>query len=156
MDNLIGRNNPNYVAKDEYYTPAYIFEKLNFVFDLDVAAPVQDLSNVTASASYNIQTDGLSSNWYGTVWMNPPFSKAKPWVEKFMAHGNGIALLPASKALWFEQIWDMADGISVLGNQLKFEYEGKTKKGIFMPCMLFAIGETCANVLKNAGFSRVR
>ena len=156
MDNLIGRNNPDYVAKDEYYTPFYIFEKLDFVFDLDVAAPVEDLSHVTASASYNVNIDGLKADWYGTIWMNPPFSKAKPWVEKFISHNNGIALLPTSKARWFEQIWESADGIALLGNQLKFEYEGKVNKGIFMPCLLFAMGETCADVLRNAGFSRVR
>jgi hypothetical protein len=41
--------------------------------------------------------------------MNPPFSNATPWARKFMAHGNGVALMPVSRAKWLVEIWNMPE-----------------------------------------------
>ena len=156
MENLIGRNDPGYKPKDDYFTPKYIFDALKTVFDLDVAAPIGGNTAVPSIYYFDIHSDGLKSNWFGKVWMNPPFSAAKPWVEKFIEHNNGIALLPTSKAKWFELMWAKSEAIVLLDNQLKFVYEGKKNKGIFMPCMLFAMGSDNAEILKRSGLSHVR
>jgi len=156
METLIGRNNPNYKPKDEYFTPSHLFDSLQVIFDLDVAAPEGGAPHVPTLHHYTKKEDGLKQKWFGNVWMNPPFSESKLWVLKFMDHKNGIALLPTSKAKWFEQIWAEAEGIALLSNQLKFEFEGKENKGIFMPCMLFAYGELNVKALRDSGLSRVR
>jgi hypothetical protein len=39
--------------------------------------------------------NGLLADWVGTVWLNPPFSNKRPWYERLLLHGNGIALMPA-------------------------------------------------------------
>jgi hypothetical protein len=90
---------------DQCFTPEHIFASLGLKFDLDVAAPVGGVDWVPAKRHYSHKDDGLKQPWRGRVWMNPPFSNPKPWVEKFLAHGNGVALLPMSKSKWFFELW---------------------------------------------------
>jgi len=152
---LIGRNDPNYKPKDEYYTPRWLFDSLELTFDLDPAHP-ETPTNVPANFKYTIKDDGLQKEWFGNVWMNPPFSGCKLWVEKFINHHNGIALLPLTKSKWFMDIWNAAQGISPLPDSIKFEYEGKTNKGIFPPVALFAFGEMNLKALNKINQGRVR
>jgi hypothetical protein len=95
---------------DEWYTPQYIFSALGETFDLDVAAPKrhENLGNFPSRwyARTFISADSLSVVWGGFIWMNPPFGKRnglEPWLEKFCAHGNGIALTPdRTSAPWWQ------------------------------------------------------
>ena len=155
MAHLMGNRKKDYVAKDEYHTPKLLFDQLKVIFDLDVAAPVGGATNVPAVEYFDQNSDGLTAKWFGNVWMNPPFSQATPWVTKFINHRLGIALLPTSKAAWFSEIWNDAEGI-VLLNRVKFDYLGKEPRQIFMPCMLFAYGSQNVRALKNLTDSRVR
>lgn len=88
---------------DEWYTPKYIFDALNTWFDLDVAHPKGKSTHVPAS-NY-ITEDSLEKEWNGFIWMNPPWCNTKEklsWVEKFISHSNGIALMPDStSANWW-------------------------------------------------------
>ena len=151
----MGNRKVDYKPKDEYYTPRELFDELGIIFDLDVAAPVGGAKNVPAVEYFDKDSDGLTAKWFGNVWMNPPFSQATPWVEKFINHGLGIALLPTSKAAWFAKIWLSAEGVLLL-NRVKFDFEGKEKKQIFMPCMLFAYGSENVKALYKVKDSRVR
>ena len=152
---LIGNRKENYVEKDEYYTPKSLFDELKIIFDLDVAAPEGGPMHVPAVEYFDKESDGLTAKWFGNVWMNPPFSNATPWVLKFIDHRHGIALLPTSKAAWFEKIWCEADAVTLL-NRIKFIYEGTREKQIFMPCMLFAFGQENTGALRRMGGVRVR
>lgn len=78
---------------DEWYTPKEIIDALG-KFDLDPCAPVYPLWK-TADVMYNKDNDGLRQEWFGRVWLNPPYSKPLMWqfVERLSEHGNGIALL---------------------------------------------------------------
>jgi hypothetical protein len=57
--------------------------------------------------------------------MNPPFGARNgltPWLEKFFAHGSGIALVPdRTSAPWFQQFGRRADSILFLSPKVKFE-----------------------------------
>ena len=94
----LGKNKPLNLLKDEQYTPKWLFDRMDTHFDLDVAAPIGGSLYVPTNKYYTKDDDGLNQSWSGFVFMNPPYSKAKPWVNKFIEHGNGIALLPFSKA----------------------------------------------------------
>lgn len=87
---------------DEWYTPPEVFEALGCRFDLDVAAGVG--SKVPCDGA--IFSNSLSEVWRGFVWMNPPFGGRNgllPWLDKFIAHGNGVALTPdRTSAPWFQ------------------------------------------------------
>lgn len=78
---------------DEWYTPKEIIDALG-KFDLDPCAPVKPLWQ-TAETMYNKNHDGLTKDWVGRVWLNPPYSRPliEQFVRKLAQHGNGIALL---------------------------------------------------------------
>jgi hypothetical protein len=143
-------------ASDEYYTPQWIFRALNIKFDLDVSAPKGGVPWLPANNHFTIEDDGLAQNWYGNVWMNPPYSKPTPWIDKFIAHGNGIALLPYSKSKWFDKLWNVADGFASITPRLKFEHRDKGTQSIFMPCFLASMGSYCTDYLKASGINKVR
>jgi len=140
---------------DEFYTPKYIFDRIGIPFDLDVAAP-RGGANVPADRFYTIEDDGLSQVWQGLVWMNPPFSNATPWVNKFMDHAYGIALLPTSKAKWFKNVWENADAILMVESNFKFDRPDSQRSDIFMPTVLVAMGNKPVAALKASGLGRVR
>ncbi len=56
----------------------------------------------TATTMYNINDDGLSKDWQGRVFMNPPYRGVMKWAKKFSECQAGIALLngrsPETKA----------------------------------------------------------
>lgn len=99
---------------NEWYTPPEIFDALGCAFDLDVAHP-QVRTHVPARNWFTEMDDGLRCNWRGFVWMNPPFGGRNglaPWLDKFFAHGNGIALTPdRTSAPWFHDAWKRADAV---------------------------------------------
>jgi hypothetical protein len=57
-------------ASDEWYTPAYIFDALGCLFDLDVAHPATVATAVPCKRF--LSSGGLDAPWSGFVWMNPP------------------------------------------------------------------------------------
>lgn len=144
------------MANDECYTPKWIFDTLGVTFDLDVAHPVKRIDYVPARQVFDVNDDGLSKEWVGNVWMNPPYSKPKPWVEKFISHGNGIALLPLSLSYWSKAIWNAADAITLTERQPKFLRPDGSEQGIRFPTFLFALGEKNATALQNFTEYRVR
>ena len=140
---------------DECYTPAWIFDGLGVRFDLDVCAPIGGTGLVPSDKHYSEQDDGLTSPWFGLVWMNPPYSKPTPWINKFIGHKNGLCLVPTSKAKWFTDIWNAADGVALMPPNLKFVNNGKDMQIMFQTIM-FAIGDDAVAGLKRLNTSRVR
>ena len=139
---------------DQHFTPKWLFDHMGIVFDLDVAAPIGG-SSVPAHKYYTQEDDGLSQPWSGKVWMNPPFSKPSPWVDKFIDNGNGIALLVVSKSKWFKKIWLDAEGIMPTPPNFKFDRPDGTKNTISFQTFLFALGKENAAALAGTG-KRVR
>lgn len=97
-------------ATDEWYTPPYIFAALACRFDQDVA-PINGRG-------------GLEASWSGFVWMNPPFGGRNgivPWLEKFIAHGNGVCLVPdRTSAPWWQAWAPKMDLILFVSPKIKF------------------------------------
>jgi hypothetical protein len=145
------------VTSNDYYTPKWLFDAIGLEFDLDVAAPVHGIPWIPAKRWFSQADDGLAQDWGNSlVWMNPPFSDATPWANKFIEHGNGIALMVVSRSIWFEQLWEKADSIMATPRDLKFERPDGSQKNISFQTFLFAMGEKSANALKTANLSKVR
>lgn len=73
---------------DEYYTPPYIIEAARQVLgeiDLDPASSALAQTVVKAKHYYTKEDDGLTKEWVGTVWHNPPYSRPAPFVAKLIA-----------------------------------------------------------------------
>lgn len=108
-------------GSDEWYTPRYVFDAIGETFDLDVAHPANCKTHVPTHLYYS--SESLSLPWFGFIWMNPPFGgrgSLSPWLDKFFAHGNGIALTPdRTSAPWFRDAWDAAD-LALFTPKMKF------------------------------------
>lgn len=137
-------------GSDDYYTPKWVFDQMGITFDIDVCAPPGGVEWVPAAAYYSVEDDGLAQQWKGRVWMNPPYSKPAPWVQRFIAHRNGICLVPCSNGRWFHELWERADGLCLPApNALKF-----VGGGIPIRTMLAAFGEECTTAIGRFGSLR--
>lgn len=82
-DGNIKANQNNGVV--EWYTPQKYIEAARDVMggiDLDPATTGFAQKTVAADTFYTVKDDGLSQDWVGTVWMNPPFKM--PEVAQFV------------------------------------------------------------------------
>lgn len=142
-------------ASDEWYTPPYLFDALGETFDLDVAAPVSGPPHVPACAWLHSGSDGLRHGWTGFVWMNPPFGGRNglvPWLDRFFAHGNGIALTPdRTSAPWWQDSNRRADATLFIAGKVKFlRPDGTEGKSPGTGTTLFAAGERALTALLRA------
>lgn len=105
----------------EWYTPPCIFEALDTIFDLDpCAAPHHDY--VPAYEKYVLPVDGLTQEWSGTVWLNPPYGKQTTvWIDKLIQHNDGIALVFArTDTKWFQKAMLTASVVCFISQRVKF------------------------------------
>jgi len=140
---------------DDYYTSPTLFLRLGVEFDLDVAAPLGGVSWIPARDYYTQEDDGLSKPWIGRVWMNPPFSNVTPWIERFIAHGNGIGLVPLVRSKWLATAWSHLDGFGILDNphDMKFIRNGKPTT-VWCATAVVSMGRDNVNAAKRLGPTR--
>ena len=140
---------------DECYTPKYIFDALGVEFDLDPCSPEVG-GVVPAQHRYHLPGDGLSVNWFGFVWVNPPYSKPAPWVEKWLNHGNGLLMVLTTKSKWYKALWDDERTVTVNLHPPKFDVLNSTPRQIAWPVNIWAIGEQAQTVLRNSKLGKIR
>jgi phage N-6-adenine-methyltransferase len=84
----VGTNVPHrasYTGNYEWYTPAEYIERARRVLgviDLDPASSALAQETVKAGRYFSEKDDGLSQEWLGRVWLNPPY--AQPAIEQFI------------------------------------------------------------------------
>lgn len=144
--------NSNTDNKDEWLTPRFILNSLG-AFDLDPCAPVDKLRPWdTAHIHYSKEDNGLSKEWKGRVWCNPPYGKNTfLWIRKLANHGNGIALIFARTETrgFHSEIWNKADSIFFLKGRLKFHHiTGEQGGTANAPSCLVAYGKNNDEILK--------
>lgn len=142
-------------ASDDWYTPQFIFDALNLVFDLDPCSPSSS-HWVPASSVFTKEDDGLIRDWFGLVWMNPPFGGRNgqvPWLEKFVSHGNGIALVAArTSAGWFHDFVPRVDAVLFPKGKTKFvRPDGSIGGSPGTGVVLLAMGEVASKALERSG-----
>lgn len=77
----------SFSGDNEWYTPAKYIEMAREVMgsiDVDPASNATAQAVVQAKVHYTIDTDGLSKDWLGNLWMNPPYSN--PEIQNFVEH----------------------------------------------------------------------
>lgn len=106
----------------EWYTPPWIFEVLGLTFDLDVCAPPGGLPWIPATRSFSKADDGLSQDWRGRVWCNPPYGRETAvWLARMNEHRNGVSLVfSRTDCAWFHDIVAKADALLFLRGRLRF------------------------------------
>lgn len=135
-------------ATDVSFTPPHVFDALGLRFDLDPAAPPGGVPWVPADAFYTEADDGLLQPWHGRIWLNPPYSNPRPWIERFIAHRDGAALLPADTATgWFHEWVIQAETFCFLRGRLRFIREDAAlETSARFPSLLIGCGSAAAAV----------
>ena len=148
------RQQKNPVAStDEWYTPRWIIDLLG-PFDTDPCSPVVPPYEI-APISYNEEQNGLTYDWQGVVWMNPPYSRKplRQFCEKMARHGNGLALLMnrQDNLLWQEVIFPSARSMLFMRHRVKFlRPDGTTGSPCYGSCLV-AWGDECDRRLRQSG-----
>ena len=140
------------MANDELYTPKWIFDSMGITFDLDVCASSNPNIVVPSGKRYTIEDNGLVSPWEGRVWMNPPFSKPKPWIDKWLEHANGVMLTPlGGNGRWLQKAWDSNAAVVCMQPNIGFiNTEGEEKK-IMYRIAVWAIGDDNIQAISKLG-----
>lgn len=112
---------------DMWKTPQYLFDELDkeFGFDVDVCAITE---NAKCSKYFTPEEDGLSKDWVGVCWMNPPYGRAiGNWVKKaYESSVKGgatvVCLLPSrtDTRWWHDYCIDGGAEIRFIKGRLKF------------------------------------
>jgi len=109
---------------DQWATPQDLFDALNkeFEFTIDVCA---DSTNTKCTKYYSIQDSGLSKQWGGVCWMNPPYGREIiKWMQKAyessLQGATVVCLVPSrTDTNWWHE-YAMKGEIRFLRGRLKF------------------------------------
>jgi phage N-6-adenine-methyltransferase len=111
-------------------TPLNLFKPLNKVyrFTLDAAA---EHYNAKLPNYISPHMDSMNTEWYGRVFLNPPFSNVKPWMWRAIRQVEKLdrsvelvtCVIPASvgAAWWYETVVQKADHVVYLVGRPSFE-----------------------------------
>ena len=139
----------------EHYTPRYVWSRaLDCLGTIDLD-PASDGVNIPAEKHFTRADDGLSKQWFGNIWLNPPFGPGVDlWFEKLRdEHRSGR--VRSAVVLWKSATetrgWQILIGMS---SRVCFPYKripflgpqnkGANKGPAFSPA-LFYIGRNPAN-----------
>lgn len=110
---------------EHWETPRWLFNKLHreFSFTVDVCASAE---NATCPRFYTKADDGLSQDWQGVCWMNPPYGRViGQWMRKaFLSAVQGatvVCLVPSrTDTGWWHNYAMQASEIRFIKGRLKF------------------------------------
>ena len=145
---------PNNGLTNNWITPPEIIEALG-PFDLD---PCVCTPQPWKTAETMWSEGGLDRDWFGHVWLNPPYGQqTASWMARLASHGDGIALIFArtETAMFFDSVWGRAHSLLFLKGRLHFHYpDGTRAKGNSgAPSVLIAYGEIAGERLADSGLA---
>ena len=113
---------------DEWYTPSQYIEAARSVMgniDLDPAS--NDFANKTVKAKtyFTEKDNGLKKEWFGNVWLNPPYSAAliREFADKVVSSKFNQAIVLVNNATdtgWFKTLVDKANAIVFTTGRIRF------------------------------------
>lgn len=117
-------------GNNEWYTPSDIIETARTVMgSIDVDPASSELANkvVKAETYYTAETNGLTKEWCGNVWMNPPYSTEliDKFVDKLVEQKDNykqaiVLVNNATETEWFEKIVNVASAVCFPRHRVKF------------------------------------
>ena len=129
----------------EWATPSWIYRPLKDAlngFDLDPASGAEQ--TLIADHTYTKQENGLAQEWFGNVWVNPPYGSEhnEDWAKKVSAEIHNTktitALVPASTdTQWFQNHYAHAEYLTFIDGRVNFNGEGPAS----FPSVICSFGE---------------
>jgi ParB family chromosome partitioning protein len=123
----------------EWCTPAEFMNRVRGVLgtiDLDPASSQEANKIVLAKSIYTANEDGLTRDWYGNIWLNPPYTQPllSRFVEKlvysmFANHVKSAIVLThnSSETKWFQTLLQVSKAVCFTKSRINFIHSsGKT------------------------------
>lgn len=119
-------------GNNEWYTPGELIEAAREVMskiDVDPASNYIAQMTVKASTYYTVEVNGLDKNWFGNVWMNPPYSSElnKQFCNKLKEQvliGNVKSFITltnnATETKWFKDLSKVSDLFCFTSKRIRF------------------------------------
>jgi phage N-6-adenine-methyltransferase len=126
-------------GNNEWYTPAVYIEAVRGVMgniDLDPASSVDANTIVQANTFYTISDDGLKQDWFGNIWMNPPYSSSLIglFIDKLVYHVNNkdiseaiVLVNNATETKWFQHLITVSTMMCFPSKRIRYWAPGNTK-----------------------------
>ena len=156
------RDNFNTARTEEttntWLTPLSLIQTLG-TFDLDPCCPSEmPWRTATEMHHYPDMGCGLSREWMGRVFVNPPYGEHTfKWMRKFAEHKRGVALIFARTDTkgFHEHVFSSARAIYFLKGRVKFHREDGScpKNGPAAPSCLVAHTEEDVAAVLASGLS---
>lgn len=118
----------NNSTDNEWYTPEIYIQSAREVLgtiDLDPAS--NDFANETVRATtyFTEETNGLEQDWFGNIWMNPPYQTAllQQFADKLIASDFQQAIVlvnNATETAWFKTLISKASAIVFPTGRIRF------------------------------------
>lgn len=113
---------------DEWYTPEqYITAARAVMGSIDLDPASNDFANETVKAAvyYDEAMNGLERDWYGNIWMNPPYSTAllSRFADKLISSNFSQAIVlvnNATETAWFEKMISKASAVVFHKGRIRF------------------------------------
>lgn len=135
---------PHKTKTDTWITPKWIIDQIG-LSDLDPCAFLVNGKPLVETARHYIteEQDGLTTPWFGTVFVNFPYSQSRVWMKKCSEYNNGIVLCFARTDVkaWQENVRN-ATGINFINKRVSFlNNKGEKLSNGNAPSALIAWGE---------------
>jgi phage N-6-adenine-methyltransferase len=124
----------------EWYTPIKYIQLVNKVMgkiQLDPASSIEANKRVKAVTYYDKSEDGLGADWFGRVFLNPPYGPGgvtDQWISKLLAQyekGNVTEFIllvnNATGTRWFQKLWPFT--ICFVQGRIRFDQPTGVVKG---------------------------
>ena len=109
---------------DLWYTPQDFFKKYDDVYKFETDVCATD-DNTKCAKYYTEEMDGLSQEWRGVCWMNPPYGRTiSKWMKKAyessLSGATVVCLVPARTDTNWWHDYAMKGDIEFIRGRLKF------------------------------------
>ena len=121
---------------DEWYTPSKYLSSVRHTFgggiDLDPASSAIANQTVQAKTYWAQQDDGLTKPWFGSVFLNPPYSTKliRKFVDKLLSESNhfyeAIVLVNSkTETYYYQKLLTNCNALHLTDHRIRFnDHEG--------------------------------